>query len=196
MDRYTYEDLRDRGERVLEEAFHRIPRKDDGDNPFSALGLWDLYEPGGSDAFGNHENLVNAINRARFRLLNAILPNFALLVVDEAHKLKNPLTVRSQAVTNVLVKKYDKTVFLTATPFQLNVQELQQVFRTFSYARTAPKDFSSGLHGLFEAVRAYQEAYGETQRDWEHEIRKQFTNFMSGMRQEQRSEIRRPGPQR
>ncbi|MFY0522507.1 SNF2-related protein [Archangium gephyra] len=127
----------------LNEAFRKGRRADEHH------GLDDLFrgvdedQARGYQAFENEEGVRRALDLARFRLVRALLPEFSLLVVDEAHKLKNAQSLRSQAIDTVFWRKYAKTLFLTATPFQLSVEELRQVFATFSNAKGA----SRGRHG-------------------------------------------------
>jgi superfamily II DNA or RNA helicase len=40
----------------------------------------------------------------------------------------------------VFRRRFLKALFLTATPFQLDVGELREIFRLFGGARDAPKD--------------------------------------------------------
>src|SRR6185436_17720852 len=91
-----------------------------------------------------------------------------VLVVDEAHKLKNPWSVRAQAVSQVLAGIYDRAVFLTATPFQLGVEELRQVFHLFGSARGVRKGFEADVEELYSSVRAYQRSYERFERLWRY----------------------------
>ncbi len=88
------------------------------------------------------------------------------MIVDEAHKLKNAHSVRAQAVSNVLFQKYRKTAFLTATPFQLAIPEMQQVFNTFSYAIDAPEGLRDDVKKLFGHIELYKERYAQFEADW------------------------------
>ena len=82
-----------------------------------AAGLNDLYESNGLAAFENQTAVRNALYRARFVLTGKLIPRFDLLVVDEAHKLKNPGALRTQAMQRVFEGRFRKALFLTATPF-------------------------------------------------------------------------------
>ena len=149
----------------LNEAFRKGRRADEHH------GLDDLFrggdeQDGGYQAFENEEGVRRALDLARFRLVRALLPEFSLLVVDEAHKLKNALSLRSQAIDTVFWRKYAKTLFLTATPFQLSVEELRQVFATFSNAKGAPADIVEKADGFFLEIREYQQAYEQLQKAW------------------------------
>lgn len=144
----------------LDEAFRKGRRADEHS------GLDDLFGGEGYRAFENEDRVRRALDLARFRLVRALLPDFSLLVVDEAHKLKNAQSLRSQAVDTVFWRKYAKTLFLTATPFQLSVEELHQVFVTFSNARGAPADVMDRAQRFFTDIREYQEAYTRLQKSW------------------------------
>jgi hypothetical protein len=129
-------------------------------------GLDDLYEKGGKEAFENEEAVRRALDLARFSLVRALIPDIDVLVIDEAHKLKNVDTLRSQAVMTVFGRKFCKALFLTATPFQLDVDELRQVFRLFSLAREAPPDLLDSVETLFQDIRDYQHGYQELEGVW------------------------------
>ncbi len=128
--------------------------------------LFDVYAEGGLEAFADDHRVRRALDLARFRLLRKLLPPWDLIIVDEAHKLKNAATVRSQAVGSLLRQRFDKALFLTATPFQLDVAELTQVFRLFSLARTAPNDLMEQAKELLDDIRQYQEAYTGFEAVW------------------------------
>ena len=140
-------------------AFSR-KRTDDG-----FRGLDDLLNEG-LDAFEGKWEVRRALDRARFHMVQKLLPRFDLLVVDEAHKLKNPWSVRSQAISQALRRRYKKAVFLTATPFQLHTDELKRVFELFSSARTVRAGFQADVDDLFAAITEYRQAYGEFERLW------------------------------
>ncbi|SAK99924.1 helicase [Caballeronia calidae] len=135
-------------------------------NSDGAAGLDDLYEASGIDAFENQKAVERALYRARFVLTGKLMPMIDLLIVDEAHKLKNPGSLRTEAMTRVFRKRFRKTIFLTATPFQLDVTELQQVFSLFAEAAGAPKDLMSQVEDLLIAVKDYQAQYEAFQRTW------------------------------
>jgi Helicase conserved C-terminal domain/Type III restriction enzyme, res subunit len=154
---------------LLEDAFRRPARRREL-TPEEFEGLDDIYNDYGAEGFKNKQRVRRALARARFKLLNGILPNFSMLVVDEAHKLKNPWSVRSQAVANILFGKYRKTVFLTATPFQLGVRELEQVFTTFMYADITNEErrrLQDEVTELFAKIDDYRAAYDELQFAWQ-----------------------------
>lgn len=132
----------------------------------SAAGLDDLYEKGGLQAFENQDAVRKALYRARFELTGCLMPLIDLLIVDEAHKLKNPGSLRTNAMQRVFNGRFRKALFLTATPFQLDVSELREVFSLFAGAKDAPKDLIDQVEKLLASVKEYQEHYEEFQRTW------------------------------
>ena len=161
-------------------AFRRI----DGDG---RAGLDDLYDQG-FEAFTSRWSVSRAVDRARFYLVRMLLPRFDLLVIDEAHKLKNPWTVQAQAVSQVLAGSFEKAAFLTATPFQLGVGELRQVFRLFSRARHVRESFAEDVDGLFDAIRGYQSSYDAFERAWRYLEPDHLDAFGDWYRQARRSD--------
>ena len=63
-------------------------------------------------------------------------------------------------------KRFHKAVFMTATPFQLDVSELREVFAVFSRARGTDKSLMEQVDGLLAKIREYQESYDEFQNTW------------------------------
>lgn len=155
LERFTLADL----EPHLERAF----RRDDADDD---PGLDDLYEAGGNGAFESANAVRAAIYRARFRLVGCLMPEIELLIVDEAHKLKCGDSLRVRGMRSVFERRFRRALFLTATPFQLDIGELKQVFSLFALAIDAPTDLELEISTLLVAVREYQAAYDEFQRAW------------------------------
>ena len=129
-------------------------------------GLDDLYESGGIPAFENKNAVRDALYRARFVLAGKLMPMIDLLVVDEAHKLKNPGSLRTRAMRRVFDRRFRKALFLTATPFQLDVGELRQVFSLFARAKDALGDLEDQVQELLTSVREYQGLYEAFQQTW------------------------------
>ena len=129
-------------------------------------GLDDLHGTGSLDAFTNTWAVKKALDRVRFHLVRTVLPKFDLLIVDEAHKLKNPWTVQAQAVTHVLGGRFKRAVFLTATPFQLGVEELKRVFDIFGHATDVRRDFRDDVDALFVSIGDYQRTYDAFEDAW------------------------------
>jgi hypothetical protein len=118
------------------------------------------------DVFDNSRVVDAALADLRFRLLRRLLPDIDLLVVDEAHKLKNAESVRATGLRTMFDGRFEKALFLTATPFQLTVAELSQVFALFGIARSAPSDFQDRAARLLDDVEAYTQAYDQLERVW------------------------------
>ncbi len=85
-----------------------------------------------------------------------------LLVLDEAHHAKNDSThlarlFRQESEDDValLKDKFDRMLFLTATPFQLGHQELIRVLRSFAAVRWSSDETPAGTRDDF--LRAMQE---------------------------------------
>ncbi len=130
------------------------------------LGLDDLYGNSDLDAFCDGDLVTRALNRARFDFSRHLLPKIDLLVVDEAHKLKNPGSLQTTGMRHVFERRFEKAVLLTATPFQLDVAELREIFRLFAQAATAPPDLMMKVDMLLNDIRRYQEQYDTFQQTW------------------------------
>lgn len=103
-----------------------------------------------------------------------------LLVLDEAHHAKNDGTRLAKLFREdtedipLLKSKFDRMLFLTATPFQLEHRELVQILRSLSAARwkgaRAPsgsrKDFEQRLKELQKALDGNQDAARAFDREW------------------------------
>jgi len=63
-------------------------------------------------------------------------------------------------------RRFLKTVFLTATPFQLDVGELREIFKLFARAKNAPQNLLDQVEGLLDSVRNYQRQYDEFEETW------------------------------
>ena len=124
--------------------------------------LWKAHQL----ALFDQKDVDTLLDDVRFRLIREILPKFALVILDEAHKLKNAETVRARGVAGCLQGRFQKALFLTATPFQLDIGELRQVFQLFALADGAPKDLLQRTDALFGAIREYQSAYGSFEAAW------------------------------
>ena len=131
-----------------------------------SAGLDDLYEGNGLVAFENSDAVRNALYRARFVLTGKLMPVLDLLIVDEAHKLKNPGSLRTLAMRRVFDGRFRKALFLTATPFQLDVAELRQMLSLFAGAKDAPYNLKDQVEDLLTAVGEYQGLYDKFQQIW------------------------------
>ncbi|WP_026605541.1 SNF2-related protein [Methylocapsa acidiphila] len=140
-------------------------------------GLDDLYNSDGVDAFTNAWRVKKALDRVRFQLVRKVLPKFDLLIVDEAHKLKNPWTVQAQAVAQVLGGRFKGATFLTATPFQLGVEELRRVFDLFGCASEVRPGFPDDVNALFHSIADYQRTYEAFEEAWRFADSRQASAF-------------------
>ena len=143
----------------LEKAFRR-------GRSGGAAGLDDLYEQGGLSAFENLRAVRTALYRARFILTGRLMPMIDLLIVDEAHKLKNPGSLRTRAMREVFDRRFRKALFLTATPFQLDVTELKEIFSLFARAKGAPVDVAEQAEELLANIKEYKRTYEDFQSTW------------------------------
>ncbi len=107
-----------------------------------------------------------------------------LLVMDEAHHLKNPgtalarhfqspeLTEDLKTGDGALAKAFDRMLFLTATPFQLGHHELVRVLERFGDVRWDAGElgeeeaFATRLNTLSECLDASQRTAVAFQRSW------------------------------
>lgn len=109
-----------------------------------------------------------------------------LLVMDEAHHLKNPATSLARQLQSpesaddlktgdgALARKFDRMLFLTATPFQLGHQELVRVMKRFGDVRWAAEslgdavNFEAQLASLENSLTESQRTAIALQRCWSH----------------------------
>lgn len=82
-----------------------------------------------------------------------------LLVMDEAHHAKNDSTdlarlfrQESEDSVALLKNKFDRMLFLSATPFQLGHQELIRILRCFAAVRWSSKNAPEGTREDFDAT--------------------------------------------
>lgn len=132
-----------------------------GDGSLDAI--WKLA---GYDGFDDKDAVDRALADLRFRIVGRLLPPVDLLVVDEAHKLKSSESVRTTGVRTAFGGRFERALFLTATPFQLTVSELRQVFKLFALARSAPADLMDHADRLLAEVDEYTAAYAQLERVW------------------------------
>jgi len=106
-----------------------------------------------------------------------------LLVLDEAHHLKNPKTTLAQMFQELdedssrvgagaIYGRFDRMCFLTATPFQLGHRELINVLRRFDGVRWdratlgERNDFEQRIETLIQALDQTQRSAIHLQRTW------------------------------
>ena len=108
-----------------------------------------------------------ALRAARRDLIRKALPRYDLLVLDEAHKLKNPSSKRFQYLEQVLAKRFVTMLFLTATPFQIDLSELAAVFRLLGTA-TGPGNDSLRkiLASVVQLADDYRGSVEQLQHRW------------------------------
>jgi hypothetical protein len=113
-------------------------------------------------------NFNEACQQVYWNWLSLVRWRAPLLVLDEAHHAKNDGTrlarllrsedtsrlieVGSGVVRPLLWEKFDRMLFLTATPFQLGHQELIRVLRSFAAAKWAGPTSPSGTREEFLAA--------------------------------------------
>jgi len=106
-----------------------------------------------------------------------------LLVMDEAHHLKNPGTALARQLRSpdlekdlrtgdgAMAKAFDRMLFLTATPFQLGHHELVRVLERFEDVRWDaqlgdPEDFRRRIRALSECLNESQRSAIRLQQSW------------------------------
>ncbi len=120
------------------------------------------------DAFGQ------AVHRAFRSMLHSANWSTPLLILDEAHHLKNPKTAAhslfdagesSKDGVDFLNGCFQRMMFLTATPFQLGHYELLNVLRLFQAVRWEGADAPPGGRSRVEAMLTkLREALDDSQR--------------------------------
>lgn len=89
---------------------------------------------------------------------------FGLIVVDEAHHLKNPDSKQYSALEAVFHDCFRDMLFLTATPFQLGPEELQSMLRLFRHSQERS---SSSMDREAERVTSCAQQYQDLVRAFE-----------------------------
>lgn len=135
---------------------------------------------------GVRQGLAEPLRTIWSQALKAAHFRSPLLILDEAHHLKNPATelaslfveeeseddaTRLQAA---LQGRFERMLFLTATPFQLGHQELMKVldrFRGIRWEEGSPRkdlaSFTESMEGLGLALDAAQRASAELDQRWQ-----------------------------
>jgi superfamily II DNA or RNA helicase len=109
----------------------------------------------------------DALRSARRELIRKALPRYDLLVLDEAHKLKNPSSRRFKYLEQVLAKRFGTMLFLTATPFQIDLSELAAVFRLLGAATgSGCDDLRTTLAQVVHLAENYRESIEQLQLRW------------------------------
>lgn len=105
------------------------------------------------------EKYNQLLEEIRHWALGKVMPKASLFILDEAHKMKNENTLRRRSMMTVMDKKFERAIFLTATPFQLGEEELKSVMHMFT--RTALsfdeiKVFERVVEQMFSELNDYK----------------------------------------
>ena len=138
-----------------------------------------------SDRITAVRNVLKAIERDLWKhLLAKARWRSPLLVMDEAHHLKNPATRLARQLQSpeadsdlrtgdgAMARAFDRMLFLTATPFQLGHQELVRVLERFGDVRWDTKslgkrdEFDKRLAALDHSLTESQRSAVALQRCW------------------------------
>lgn len=104
------------------------------------------------------------IKELRYKAMKSVLPDASLLILDEAHNMKNEHTVRRQSLESVINNKFDKALFLTATPFQLSVSELKSIMCLFETGKSSAEiihKFQQNVSSMFFEMEKYMSSVNE-----------------------------------
>jgi ERCC4-related helicase len=125
------------------------------------------------------QGLKSALNVVWKKSLGRIQASIPLLILDEAHHLKNPNKLRSlfdadegameDDLRGALAGKFGRMLLMTATPFQLGHRELIKVLSLFGHTRSPAKmltAFDSSVVQLAKALDTAQAASIRLERAW------------------------------
>ncbi|TQM85275.1 helicase-like protein [Saccharothrix saharensis] len=98
------------------------------------------------------------------RLKTAEQVELSALVVDEAHQVKNPHTLRSQDVSKV-IDRAQRVLFLTGTPMENRVEEFRNLVQHLDSDQAAAIDPADALHGAKAFRRAVASIYLRRNRE-------------------------------
>lgn len=127
------------------------------------------------------QRLDTALNETWTASLHAVDLHLPLVVLDEAHHVRNPTQLAklfanedaerdAEALQGPLGNIFDRMLFLTATPFQLNHQELLRVLDRFHGIRwassTVRAHFSEQLQDLGPALDRARASALRLERAW------------------------------
>lgn len=127
--------------------------------------VWEMRHEPDVDLYDLFRDRVQDVRRLVGR---AILPNAALVVVDEAHNLRSTKSQVYTSLMTVLRARFDALLFLTATPFQLGPHELGHVVEFFRDGRSARRSlqFDQQLNRMKWAMTAYMDALDDFGEAW------------------------------
>jgi superfamily II DNA or RNA helicase len=139
--------------------------------PSSALKaldeVWARWEAGDRKLSQVLSERVQDVRREAGRRL---LPNAAVVVIDEAHNLRSTHSQIYKSLMHVLSGRFDALLFLTATPFQLGRSELRNIVEFFRYAKgyeDRVAEFDRRVAAMEAGMTAYiraLDAFGESWR--------------------------------
>ncbi len=120
------------------------------------------------------------------KIRNQIIPEFAFCIIDEAHNYKNPWVMGHKLFNDedspghTLRDKFEKILFLTATPFQLRYQELLNIFKMFKAAKTCAKGFDDQIKRLEGLLSDYSKAVERFEYAWSQFSKKSGNGISEG----------------
>ncbi len=104
----------------------------------------------------SHSDVRHAVWQVRLGFARARLPRSSVVIIDEAHNLRNPGSRRYTTISEVLRQKFDALLFLTATPFQLDPEELELVLAfSRSAARVVDPSFERRVREMVDGMRTH-----------------------------------------
>lgn len=121
--------------------------------------LNEAYSLEGLSSLGVNK-IWDEIKNLRYKVINKVMPEASLLILDEAHKMKNEGTVKRKGLEAAVYRKFYKGIFLTATPFQLGEGELRSVLDMFKAAiitQSQEDKFEQLISSMFLEMTKYQE---------------------------------------
>lgn len=127
-----------------------------------ALELWP-FDP----STVSHHALHRLIDETRWLLVGGRLRKFSLVVVDEAHHLRNPDSKNYIGLERLFAGRFRDMLFLTATPFQLGPDELQSILSLFRHSRErGSKSIGQEAQRLTLCARKYQDLVRQFEDAW------------------------------
>jgi hypothetical protein len=119
------------------------------------------------DSVDRREDFDAGVRAARRELIRKRLPRYDLLVLDEAHKLKNPSSKRFRYLEQLMVGRFRTMLFLTATPFQIDLGELAAVFRLLSRANgPGQSELIDRTARVIELAQRYRQCFEQLEVAW------------------------------
>jgi len=110
-----------------------------------------------------------ALRSARRELIRRRLSKYDLLVLDEAHKLKNPASRRFVHLQEQLEGRFGTMLFLTATPFQIDLDELAAVFHLLCHATgSGTEALRTTCSAVLDHARRYRALFDELEQEWRY----------------------------